>query len=51
MLPALAAGRRVIAVDLQGHGRTVDVDRPFRPETMADDVAALIEHSSSAGRT
>jgi pimeloyl-ACP methyl ester carboxylesterase len=44
VLPALAAGRRVIAVDLQGHGRTADVDRPFRPETMADDVAALIEH-------
>jgi pimeloyl-ACP methyl ester carboxylesterase len=44
VLPALAAGRRVIAVDLQGHGRTADVDRPFRAETMADDVAALIEH-------
>jgi pimeloyl-ACP methyl ester carboxylesterase len=43
-LPALAVGRRVITVDLQGHGRTADVDRPFRPETMADDVAALIEH-------
>jgi pimeloyl-ACP methyl ester carboxylesterase len=42
--PALAAGRRVIRVDLQGHGRTADVDRPFRPETMADDVAALIGH-------
>jgi pimeloyl-ACP methyl ester carboxylesterase len=44
VLPALAAARRVIAVDLQGHGRTADVDRPFRAETMADDVAALIEH-------
>ena len=44
VLPALAAGRRVIAVDLQGHGHTADVDRPFRAETMADDVAALIEH-------
>jgi pimeloyl-ACP methyl ester carboxylesterase len=44
VLPALSAGRRVIAVDLQGHGRTADVDRPFRAETMADDVAALIEH-------
>jgi pimeloyl-ACP methyl ester carboxylesterase len=44
VLPALAAGRRVIAVDLPGHGHTADVDRPFRPETMADDVAALIAH-------
>jgi pimeloyl-ACP methyl ester carboxylesterase len=44
IVPALAAGRRVIAVDLQGHGRTADIDRPLRPELMADDVAALIEH-------
>ena len=44
VLPALAAERRVIAVDLQGHGRTADVDRPFSDETMADDVAGLIEH-------
>jgi pimeloyl-ACP methyl ester carboxylesterase len=43
VVPALAAERRVITVDLQGHGRTPDVDRPFRPETMADDVAALME--------
>ncbi len=43
-LPALAEGRQVIAVDLQGHGRTADVDRPVRFETMADDIAALIEH-------
>jgi pimeloyl-ACP methyl ester carboxylesterase len=41
--PALAAGRRLVLVDLQGHGRTADVDRPFDPETMADDVAGLIE--------
>ena len=31
MLPALAAGRRVITVDLQGHGRTGEIDRPLRP--------------------
>ncbi len=41
-LPALAAGRRVIAVDLQSHGRTPAADRPMRFETMADDIAALI---------
>jgi pimeloyl-ACP methyl ester carboxylesterase len=37
--------RRVIAVELQGHGRTADVaDRPITYEGMADDVAALIRH-------
>lgn len=44
ILPALAAGRQVIAVDLQGHGRTADIDRPLRTEHMADDIAALIRH-------
>ena len=43
-LPALASGRRVITVDLQGHGRTADVDRPLRFQTMGDDIAALIRH-------
>ncbi len=41
---ALAAGRQVIGVDLQSHGRSPAVDRPMRFETMADDVAALIRH-------
>jgi pimeloyl-ACP methyl ester carboxylesterase len=44
VLPALAAGRQVIVVDLQGHGRTADIDRPLRVEHMADDIAALIAH-------
>ncbi|MFE9694668.1 alpha/beta fold hydrolase [Micromonospora sp. NPDC005806] len=44
ILPALAARRRAVAVDLQGHGRTADVDRPLRYESMADDVAALLRH-------
>src|SRR5262245_15952667 len=44
LLPALAARRQVIAVDLQGHGRTADVDRPIRCEHMADDIGALIAH-------
>jgi pimeloyl-ACP methyl ester carboxylesterase len=44
ILPSLASGRRVITVDLQGHGRTADVGRPLRFETMGDDVAALIGH-------
>ena len=45
-LPALARGRRLIAVDLQGHGRTADVDRPLSVELMADDVAALLRRLS-----
>ena len=44
LLAALAEGRRVIAVELQGHGRTADVDRPITYEGMADDVAALMGH-------
>jgi pimeloyl-ACP methyl ester carboxylesterase len=44
VLPLLVKGRQVVAVDLQAHGRTADVDRPLSFETMADDVAALIEH-------
>jgi pimeloyl-ACP methyl ester carboxylesterase len=44
ILDELAERRRVIAVDLQGHGHTADVDRPLRAEHLADDVAALIAH-------
>lgn len=43
-LAALAARRQVIAVHLQGHGHTPDVERPLRFEDMADDVAALAAH-------
>ena len=42
--PTLAEGRQVIAVDMQGHGRTADIDRPFSFEQMADDTAALLKH-------
>ncbi|MGR6319498.1 alpha/beta hydrolase [Micromonospora soli] len=44
VLPALAARHQVIAVDLQGHGRTADIDRPLDLESMADDIAALVDH-------
>ena len=44
ILPTLAANHQVIAVDLQGHGRTADIDRPIDIRLMADDVAALIDH-------
>lgn len=39
----LAQGRQVISVDLQGHGRTADADRPLRYEQLADDLAALLD--------
>jgi pimeloyl-ACP methyl ester carboxylesterase len=44
ILPALAAGRQVILPDLQGHGRTADIDRPIDIRLMADDIAALMRH-------
>lgn len=43
-LAELAKHRRVIAPDLQAHGRTADIDRPLRFETMADDIAGLARH-------
>ncbi|GAB7193416.1 alpha/beta hydrolase [Kineococcus sp. NUM-3379] len=44
LLPAFTADHQVVLVDLQGHGRTADVDRPLDARLMADDVAALIGH-------
>ncbi len=44
ILPTLADHHQVIAVDLQGHGRTGDIDRPLDVRLMADDIAALIDH-------
>lgn len=44
MVANLARTQRVIAVDLQGHGRTADIDRPFSCEAMADDIAALLRY-------
>ena len=43
VLPLLARDRRVIAVEVQAHGHTRDIDRPFTFEQDADDVAALLD--------
>jgi pimeloyl-ACP methyl ester carboxylesterase len=43
-LPVLAERHQVVLVDLQGHGRTADIDRPIDIRLMADDIAALIDH-------
>jgi pimeloyl-ACP methyl ester carboxylesterase len=40
----LSKNRRVIAVEMQGHGRTADINRDFSYESLADDVAALLDH-------
>jgi pimeloyl-ACP methyl ester carboxylesterase len=41
-IPTLAENRQVIAIDVQAHGRTADIDRPLSMEAMADDIAALL---------
>jgi pimeloyl-ACP methyl ester carboxylesterase len=43
LLGPLAAGRQVIAVELQGHGHTADTGRPLTIEALADDVVALLD--------
>ncbi len=40
----LAKTRKVIAVEMQGHGRTADIERDIGQENLADDVAALLDH-------
>ncbi len=40
----LSKTRKVIAVEMQGHGRTADIKREFSSEHLADDVAALLDH-------
>jgi pimeloyl-ACP methyl ester carboxylesterase len=40
----LAKTWQVIAVEMQGHGRTADTDRPMSFTTMGDDIAALLDH-------
>jgi pimeloyl-ACP methyl ester carboxylesterase len=36
--------RKVIAVEMQGHGRTADINRDFSYENLADDIAAMLEY-------
>lgn len=40
----LAKTWQVIAVEMQGHGRTADTDRPMSFTTMGDDITALLDH-------
>ena len=41
--PILSKDRQVIAIELQGHGHTADIDRPLTLEQMADDTAAVLK--------
>ena len=40
----LSKTRKVIAVEMQGHGRTADIPRELNSENHADDVAALLKY-------
>lgn len=40
----LAKTRKVIAIEMQGHGRTADIPRDITSENLADDVAALLDY-------
>ena len=47
-MPLLTKARQVIAVDLQGHGRTTLGTRPIRCEAIADDIDALLQQIGRA---
>jgi pimeloyl-ACP methyl ester carboxylesterase len=44
LIPTLSAKHRVIGVEMQGHGRTADIDRVISPAILAADVVALLDH-------
>src|SRR3954471_5910996 len=44
LIPRLAPRHRVVAVEMQGHGRTADIDRTISPANSASDVVALLDH-------
>ena len=43
-VPAFANGRQVIAVDLQAHGRTADIEKPLSFDAMAEDIVGLLKY-------
>ena len=44
LIPTLAQTHQVIGVEMQGHGRTADIDRPLTPANLAGDVVGLLDH-------
>jgi pimeloyl-ACP methyl ester carboxylesterase len=43
IVPKLAATHEVYALEMQGHGRTTDIDRPITYANLAGDVAAFMD--------
>ena len=43
LIPALAEGHRVIGAEMQGHGRTADIDREITPAALAGDVVGMLD--------
>src|SRR5438094_9521157 len=43
IIPQLAKTPRVFALELQGHGRTTDINRPITYQNLADDVSAFMD--------
>ena len=44
LIPALSGTHQLIGVEMQGHGRTADIDREITPAALASDVAGLLDH-------
>ena len=44
LIPILAKSYKVIAFEMQGHGRTADIDRPYSFDALADDVNGLLKY-------
>ena len=44
LIPGLAGTHQLIGVEMQGHGRTADIDREITPAALAGDVAGLLDH-------
>jgi pimeloyl-ACP methyl ester carboxylesterase len=43
LIPTLSQRHRVIGVEMQGHGRTADTDRPITPAGLASDIVGLLD--------
>jgi pimeloyl-ACP methyl ester carboxylesterase len=44
LIPELAKKRKVIALEMQGHGRTGDINRPYSYTSLASDIDGLLNH-------
>lgn len=44
LIPLLAQNHKVIVLEMQGHGRTADINRPFSYDALASDIAGLLRY-------